>query len=154
MTKKVMLLFGVVILAISLAGCATARKKEGPEVLELKNQVSLLEAQLQNKDDEISVLKDQLSSALEQRVSATPPADVAPYTKSAVPESKTRFTIRQVQTALKNAGYDPGRIDGRMGKQTRDAVKSFQKANGLTVDGYVGKKTWLVLREYLDKKVK
>jgi peptidoglycan hydrolase-like protein with peptidoglycan-binding domain len=41
-----------------------------------------------------------------------------------------------------------------MGKQTREAIRSFQRANNLVVDGKVGKKTWEILRGYLDKKVK
>jgi carboxyl-terminal processing protease len=56
--------------------------------------------------------------------------------------------------ALKNAGYDPGKIDGKMGKQSSEAIKAFQKANNLPVDGKVGKKTWSLLRDYLNKKVK
>lgn len=56
---------------------------------------------------------------------------------------------RQIQTALKNAGYDPGVIDGKMGTKTKKAVKDFQTANGLTVDGRVGPKTWTKLSAYL-----
>ncbi|MCM8792068.1 MAG: peptidoglycan-binding protein, partial [Candidatus Omnitrophica bacterium] len=59
-----------------------------------------------------------------------------------------------IQIALKNAGYNPGEIDGKMGKQTRQAIRAFQKANGLVVDGKVGKRTWSLLREYLYKKAK
>lgn len=36
-------------------------------------------------------------------------------------------------------------IDGDFGDKTRDAVKAFQKQNGLTVDGIVGPKTWGML---------
>ncbi|MFY9402151.1 MAG: peptidoglycan-binding domain-containing protein, partial [Candidatus Omnitrophota bacterium] len=50
--------------------------------------------------------------------------------------------------------YDLGKIDGRMGKQTREAIRSFQRANNLVVDGKVGKKTWEILRGYLGKKIK
>ncbi|MFZ2937989.1 MAG: peptidoglycan-binding domain-containing protein, partial [Candidatus Omnitrophota bacterium] len=38
--------------------------------------------------------------------------------------------------------------------QTKDAIKAFQQANNLTVDGKVGKKTWDLLKEYLYKKAK
>lgn len=55
----------------------------------------------------------------------------------------------QVQTALGNAGFDPGPIDGRMGPKTIEAVKKFQEAHGLTPDGKVGRKTWAKLREFL-----
>lgn len=53
----------------------------------------------------------------------------------------TKTQTRTVQTKLKRWGYYKGTIDGIYGNQTRQAVKSFQKKNGLTVDGIVGKKT-------------
>ncbi|MDD5424206.1 MAG: peptidoglycan-binding domain-containing protein [Candidatus Omnitrophica bacterium] len=56
---------------------------------------------------------------------------------------------RQVQTALKNAGYDPGTIDGKLGQKSKKAIKDFQAANGLKADGKVGPKTWSKLSAYL-----
>lgn len=49
--------------------------------------------------------------------------------------------VKQIQTILKQKGYYFGNIDGIFGTATRTAVRNFQKANGLTVDGIVGKKT-------------
>lgn len=46
-----------------------------------------------------------------------------------------------VQTRLKQLGYNPGVVDGIFGKKTEDAVKAFQKREGLTDDGIVGPKT-------------
>ncbi|MFA5316278.1 MAG: peptidoglycan-binding domain-containing protein [Dehalococcoidales bacterium] len=56
---------------------------------------------------------------------------------------------KQVQTALKNAGYDPGTIDGKLGQKSKKAIKDFQTANGLKADGKVGAKTWSKLSTYL-----
>jgi peptidoglycan hydrolase-like protein with peptidoglycan-binding domain len=42
-------------------------------------------------------------------------------------------------------------VDGKMGKQTRKAVRDFQRANGLVVDGKVGKKTWSLLEPYFTR---
>lgn len=42
-------------------------------------------------------------------------------------------TIRKIQLALKEKGYDPGPIDNILGAQTRDAIKQFQTDNGLAV---------------------
>ena len=50
-------------------------------------------------------------------------------------------TVRTIQTKLKNWGYYKGGIDGVFGTQTFNAVKYFQRVNGLTVDGIVGNKT-------------
>ncbi|MBR4910564.1 MAG: spore cortex-lytic enzyme [Clostridia bacterium] len=49
--------------------------------------------------------------------------------------------VSAIQSALKNKGYYTGKVDGIFGSKTLAAVKSFQKANGLTVDGIVGPKT-------------
>lgn len=49
--------------------------------------------------------------------------------------------VTQIQTKLKRWGYYKGNIDGIFGTQTLDAVKYFQRKNGLVVDGIAGKKT-------------
>ena len=49
--------------------------------------------------------------------------------------------VRQIQTKLKNWGYYSGSVDGIYGSATLAAVKSFQKKNGLDVDGIAGEKT-------------
>lgn len=54
--------------------------------------------------------------------------------------------VKELQTLLDNHGFPCGEIDGVFGPATDKAVKSFQKANGLTVDGKVGEKTWAALR--------
>lgn len=51
------------------------------------------------------------------------------------------MTIRQTQCLLEYLGYEPGAIDGLDGSNTRDAVKAFQRAEGLTVDGVAGLQT-------------
>lgn len=53
----------------------------------------------------------------------------------------TGSEVRQIQTKLKNWGYYTGSVDGVYGWQTESAVRSFQKKNGLTVDGIAGEKT-------------
>lgn len=53
--------------------------------------------------------------------------------------------IRRIQEQLKAAGFDPGPIDGLMGNRTRTAVRQFQQANGLQVDGDPGPRTQAAL---------
>ena len=50
-------------------------------------------------------------------------------------------SVRQIQQALKDQGFDPGGIDGVWGRKTIAAVKEFQKQQGLNPDGIVGPKT-------------
>ena len=56
--------------------------------------------------------------------------------------------VTQIQTKLKRWGYYKGSIDGIYGSQTVSAVKSFQRKNGLTVDGIAGKNTLAAMGIY------
>ncbi len=49
--------------------------------------------------------------------------------------------VTQIQTKLKRWGYYTGSIDGIYGSKTLEAVKYFQRKNGLTADGIAGTKT-------------
>lgn len=49
--------------------------------------------------------------------------------------------VRKIQQRLKNWGYYSGSVDGIYGTQTQNAVKYFQRKNGLTADGIAGKNT-------------
>ncbi len=49
--------------------------------------------------------------------------------------------VKTIQEKLKRWGYYSGSVDGIYGSQTVSAVKSFQKKNGLTVDGIAGTQT-------------
>lgn len=53
----------------------------------------------------------------------------------------TTANIKAVQTRLLNWGYYTGKVDGIWGSKTLSAVKSFQRKNGLVVDGIVGPAT-------------
>ena len=50
-------------------------------------------------------------------------------------------TVKTIQRKLKNWGYYTGSVDGIFGSRTKEAVKYFQRKNGLTADGIVGNKT-------------
>lgn len=50
-------------------------------------------------------------------------------------------TVKKMQQKLKNWGYYKGSVDGIFGAKTKEAVKYFQRRNGLVADGIVGKKT-------------
>lgn len=53
--------------------------------------------------------------------------------------------VRWAQERLAAMGYDPGKADGIYGKSTEKAVKAFQAAMGLVVDGIIGQKTWAAM---------
>lgn len=56
---------------------------------------------------------------------------------------------KEIQAVLKKTGYYFGPVDGKIGPKTIKAIKTFQKKNGLRVDGSVGPQTWSVLQRSL-----
>ena len=68
------------------------------------------------------------------------------YKKNTTIEATSRYGSRgnevtQIQTKLKRWGYYNGSIDGIYGTKTVEAVKYFQRKNGLTADGIAGPAT-------------
>ena len=64
------------------------------------------------------------------------PVSAAVYRKGA-----SGATVRTIQQKLRQWGYYDGAIDGIYGSETTEAVRYFQKKNGLTVDGVCGRAT-------------
>ena len=54
---------------------------------------------------------------------------------------ESRDEVKKVQEALKSKGEDPGTVDGVMGKKTKQALRNFQKTNGLKVTGAMDQET-------------
>jgi peptidoglycan hydrolase-like protein with peptidoglycan-binding domain len=46
-------------------------------------------------------------------------------------------TTQAIQQKLLELGFDTGTPDGISGKRTREAIRAYQKVNGLPVDGWV-----------------
>ena len=53
--------------------------------------------------------------------------------------------VKQIQQKLKSWGYYNGAVDGIYGSKTLEAVKYFQRKNGLQADGVAGDKTLAAL---------
>ncbi len=70
---------------------------------------------------------------------------ITPTTYSAyalvLKQGSTGATVKTLQQKLKNWGYYTGAVDGIYGSKTAEAVKYFQRRNGLAVDGIAGPKT-------------
>ncbi|MCH5142816.1 MAG: spore cortex-lytic enzyme [Clostridiales bacterium] len=60
-------------------------------------------------------------------------------------QGATGGEVKELQRRLKQWGYYNGAVDGIYGKQTVEAVKYFQRKNGLTPDGIAGKATFEAL---------
>jgi len=46
--------------------------------------------------------------------------------------------VSEMQQKLKDAGFDPGKVDGKFGPKTKAALEAYQKDRGLKVDGLAG----------------
>ena len=138
-------------IAITLAllatmGCATPRSAELSNQ-ELQGRVLHLENLAQQRDQELAQLREDVDAERQARQALEQPAGGA---GAATHAATDRMTLRDVQTALKRAGFDPGPADGKMGKQTRQALRNFQQAQGLAADGRIGPQTMVKLKPYLN----
>ena len=88
-----------------------------------------------------------------EKETAPAPKTVAPaptipaFAPTPEPDART-LKRRRAQTALRNAGFFHGEINGYFGPDTKAAVQNFQMQNGLIPDGVIGTKTWNLLQEY------
>lgn len=78
-----------------------------------------------------------------------PAPNPAPAPKPAVEGSGPRLEkgasgepVKKLQARLKELGFDPKGVDGDFGANTEAAVRAFQAAKGLDVNGVVGPTTW------------
>ena len=98
-----------------------------------------------NHKDVEKKLLDAIQSNLESTPNAvavktpvTPAAIVEPTSQpvqSSPNASSQKMTVQQVQKRLSELGYQPGPSDGKMGKNTVEALKKFQKDNNLAITG-------------------
>ena len=156
--------FLVMTVVVVLSGCVTASPNSGGSNM-LQMRVGELEREVQMKDNEIKDLQYQvkdLNYEIDRMKGRSGRSDSAGTTSgrgsSAGPEIsgdeeiiRIDVNARQVQIALKNAGYYKGKVDGKVGDMTKSAISNFQKDHGLKVDGLLGQKTWNELKGYLDR---
>ncbi len=145
MNGRYMGLLGLV--AITLTGCAGHRAAQTQNlhmqmaqldgrISILENHLGLIEGKAWNQREDVSYLRGRVEG-MQSNFGASASA------------TTTKPTPRRIQTALKNAGYYAGSVDGKVGPQTKQAIKEFQRTHRLAVDGKVGPKTWMQLAQYL-----
>ena len=67
-----------------------------------------------------------------------------------MPENETAMSVadvRELQELLNRNGFDSGEPDGRVGRQTRAAIRAYQQSAGLPMDGYAAVALLQALRE-------
>ena len=143
MSKKFFVLFVImaIVLPLSFFGCKGKVEKTSENQLNEANQG----ATAQTADTLVTTEPAQTVATETIPPTATPQITVKPATVKADMSSRNK----DVQAALKNAGFYAGSVDGKMGPKTKKAIEEFQKAKGLKADGKVGPKTWAELEKYL-----
>ncbi len=76
-------------------------------------------------------------SALGVRLNGAP----MPQNQIARNEQPRPSTVRQVQRDLNRRGYSAGNVDGVWGPETRQALRNFQRTEGLTTTGRLDNQT-------------
>ena len=137
-------LLTVVMGTIFLSGCAGSRYAR--EITRLKSDVGILDQRV-HQLERTGFHASQSSWPGESWGQPSTPAARTPARPAAVP---VQPSTRDIQRALKTAGFDPGPVDGKLGSRTRQAVREFQGVKGLQVDGIVGRRTWAKLVPFLD----
>jgi len=62
--------------------------------------------------------------------------------KIVISKVNSKERVREIQVALKKLGFYKNNVDGKLGIQTKKAVKEFQLSKNLKADGVVGPRTW------------
>lgn len=151
MSRKSLAFVVVAITALFLvSGCSTVPKKVKEEITGLKTKVDTLESRVETVESkQVEVEKTTTEQAQNIEDLKAEKQRIISKSNISVLHREGSSKTTDIQTALKNAGFYNGKIDGVKGEQTKKAIKAFQKANGLRDDGVVGPKTWELLSGYL-----
>lgn len=134
-----------VLLSFGICFFGCAKKEESAQELPESMNMELLSSagpSTQNVNAQAGVSEVQVAEPYAPQASA--------QLEPLPPQGPYKPTSKEIQTALKNAGFYGGEIDGKIGPQSKKAIEEFQKVNSLEVDGKVGPKTWAVLGKYLN----
>ena len=140
--KKFLVVAVIVAVGVTVFGCGKKQEAQEPMTMEALNTINAPAA----VTPEVKATAEVPAAAVQaptQQVESLP----------VVPSVPAKPSPMDIQTALKNAGYYSGNIDGKIGLKSKKAIEDFQKANGLTADGKVGPKTWAALSKYLTAQV-
>jgi len=155
-------IFLILPLILLLTGCATGKRLQSLEtkVAVLETKVDVAEQRQSNIEGQTGESRESMGY-LKGKVESISTAPQIATTKSiegnrgyVYKSGKRTLTKKDIQSALKNAGFYDGPIDGKIGRATKKAIKEFQKTNGLKADGIIGKNTRNLLIQYLERQEK
>jgi len=80
-----------------------------------------------------------------QQLGQSQPGQSQPGQQSMNGNNLDRAQIKQLQQALNQKGFKAGSDDGKIGRETKDALKSFQQKQGLQATGQADQQTLAAL---------
>ena len=121
-------------------------KKHGYDVDMLIEKYGSLEQVFKNGAAPVAILKEALSGLNKQMLDLS-------SIEGLLKKGNTGDDVKKIQQALSDLGYDLGKwgVDGILGSATTEAIKAFQKAQGLTADGIIGPDTIAALEKASEK---
>lgn len=145
-------IFTVVLLGtLALTTGCTTKKRHQRDVANLQSQIGTLQGEIARLDQAVRDSETALKAAQESRTAGTTtgsvfgPADSGPVYRT---PSGFELPATAIQRALKNAGYYQGPVDGKVGSGTKQAIRDFQRDQGLMTDGVCGRQTWARLKSF------
>ena len=145
-------LLSIIILAVAFSGCASTQVKSQGD--QMNTRVTELEKNLQAKDAEIVDLQYQVKD-LTSKVEVAKPVETDQGGRASQESAsdvggtkivegsdkaqiiRVKVSPEKIQRALKSAGVYTGRVDGKIGAGTKQAIVEFQKSHGLKADGRI-----------------
>lgn len=144
MSNRFFMLMLTAVLTVSFAVVGCKAKSQKP--VEIQSEVSEMPPMSEEMVPSQAPLEPAQTVAME-----TIPPTANPPVQEKEPQvtQQKQDRNKDIQKALKAAGFYTGAIDGKIGPRTKKAITDFQKAKGLKADGKVGPKTWAELEKYL-----
>ncbi|HSV43078.1 MAG TPA: peptidoglycan-binding domain-containing protein [Candidatus Bathyarchaeia archaeon] len=158
--KKIL---GIIFSVLVCSGCAATQKSTGAafEGRMVQGRLDLLESNVRSSNQDIRSIQQELADLRRECLTSSEfSGGQDSWAYRSISESASTgnvgkiirvdgVTVEQVQRALKKAGFYDGNVDGKLGPRTQRAIKEFQRANQMTVDGVVGRGTWGRLKNNL-----
>lgn len=144
----------MLVIALAFSGCTKKTAEQasisgtGFDSLSTEDLAQLPQAGTATQQAGVEVLPVE-TSPVTQSIASTQGAMTQAAATAYQTVSETLNHEQKIQTALKNAGFYTGAIDGKIGPGSKRAIEAFQTSKGLTADGKVGPKTWAALEQYL-----
>ncbi len=95
-----------------------------------------------HEGEEIKNANKIISKEFTKQTTAKSKTTASAKTNGAASDENISYDIKKRQLLLRKAGFYKGKIDGKIGPQTTQAIKQFQKSKKLKESGNMNIRTW------------